>query len=360
MLATRRITVRRSAALVCTRSARRAFSHSSPQYHSAVLAQETVPREVATEDWHRAKSAALLDPCDYIRSMPSKNVRGSLVAALNTWLHIPRKSQQLIEEIIQLLHDASLILDDIQDNSPIRRGKPAVHTIFGPSQAINSANFMFVRAVQTSRFLHNPHAAATLLEELENLYLGQGQDLAWKFQLHCPTRDEYLEMVDNKTGGMFRMLIRLMSGEAATKHGASLERLWFLMGRFFQVRDDYMNLKSGLYAEQKGTCEDLDEGKFSFPIVCCLEKEQYRNHLLSVFRQRPSGLEGVAQPLSLEMKRFILNCLERSGSLTQTLTFAKQLEDELNAEILRLEETIAVPNQMIHMLVESLSVSDLE
>ncbi|CBF87199.1 hypothetical protein AN2611.2 [Aspergillus nidulans FGSC A4] len=168
------------------------------------------------------------------------------------------------------------------DCSPKRRGQPATHVLFGHSQAINSANYMFIQAVRATRSFHNPEAMDILLEELENLYLGQSWDLQWKYNLTCPSIDDYTNMIDNKTGGMFRLLLRLLQNEAGPGGGYGcdqapglsllLDRLTTQFGRFFQIRDDYMNLRNSSYAQQKGCCEDLDEGKFSYPIVYCAAK----------------------------------------------------------------------------------------
>jgi ophiobolin F synthase len=190
-----------------------------------------------------------------------------LIEALNVCFQAPQNSVKAVEQLIRLLHNASLILNDIEVNSPLRRGKAATHLIFGQSQAINSTNFMLVRVVQEARKLSNSQAVDILLQELERLYLGQSWDLFWKHNLISPTEKAYINMVDSKTGGMFRMLLRLMDGESGHVAKCDVERLVqlvVLLGRFFQVRDDYMNLRSGIYAEQKGFCEDLDEGKFSY------------------------------------------------------------------------------------------------
>lgn len=66
---------------------------------------------------------------------------------LNTWLHVPPTSIKTITSIANTLPNASLILDDLQENSPLRRGFPSAHVLFSPAQSINSATFMFVRAV---------------------------------------------------------------------------------------------------------------------------------------------------------------------------------------------------------------------
>jgi ophiobolin F synthase len=314
------------------------------------------PSHVNSYSWSQSDSSVILAPCEYLKTMPSKGIRKSLIDALNDWFHIPKASIKIIEEIIRLLHDASLILDDIEDNSPLRRGKPAVHTIFGHSQAINSANFMFVQAVTASRQLRSQKAVDILLDDLERLYVGQSFDLNWKYTLHCPTEEEYLSMIDNKTGGMFRMLTGLIRAEKDSYPGVSFDALLILFGRFFQVRDDYMNLASEQYSDQKGFCEDFDEGKFSYPIVHCLQHSpQARSQILGIFRQRPTALGGNHEPLSVECKMHLLDCLKASSSLEATLAYVNRLEDELESEIDRLEALTGEENPMLRLLLKRLS-----
>jgi geranylgeranyl pyrophosphate synthase len=82
-------------------------------------------------------------------------------------------------------------------------------------------------------------------DELSNLHRGQSFDLHWRHHARCPTTEEYIMMVDNKTGGLFRLMLRLMEAEAPTSNpNPSLARLLTLVGRYYQIRDDYLNLTS--------------------------------------------------------------------------------------------------------------------
>ncbi|OMP86939.1 Geranylgeranyl pyrophosphate synthase, partial [Diplodia seriata] len=308
---------------------------------------------------YKPSSLVMEAPAKYITSMPSKGVRSVLIEALNTWLHVPPAALSTITSIVDMLHNASLILDDLEDNSPLRRGLPAAHTIFGQAQSINSANFLFVRAMQEVARKLSPAALAVVLEELEGLYLGQSWDLYWKHSLVCPSEAEYINMVDHKTGGMFRMLLRLMEAESRLPPAArsalpDFQRLTLLFGRFFQIRDDYMNF--GDYAAQKGFCEDLDEGKFSFPVVHCLEHHaEYRSHILGVFRQRPTAATSSASPLSRESKQHLIGCLEKAGSFEKTLDCLREVEMELEAEIEKVEQLTQERNPMLRLCVVRLS-----
>jgi geranylgeranyl diphosphate synthase type 3 len=127
-----------------------------------------------------------------------------------------------------MLHTASLLVDDVEDSSLLRRGLPVAHSIFGTAQTINSANYVYFLALQELFKLDElrdkeggngkPRGEAVRIysEELINLHRGQGMDLYWRDTLTVPTEADYLEMVRNKTGGLFRLAVRLMQAESAS------------------------------------------------------------------------------------------------------------------------------------------------
>ncbi|KAH8803528.1 geranylgeranyl pyrophosphate synthase [Xylogone sp. PMI_703] len=300
---------------------------------------------VVKNHWYKPGNAAIVAPSQYICGMPSKGVRSTLIDGLDTWFQVPSESLEVVEEVVNLLHNASLLLDDIEDNSPLRRGSPAAHTIF----------------VQKARKFSNPDAVDMLLEELEHLYLGQSWDLYWKYNLSCPTEKEYLNMIDNKTGGMFRMLLKLMQAESPSTFFSNFDHLMFLLGRFFQIRDDYMNLQSGYYSDQKGFCEDLDEGKFSYPIVYCLEHHpKFKDHIIGIFRQRPTFTNQIITPLSHESKMHIIEILKSTGTLKAVLKHLQQIEADIEAQLDRLEAVTGEKNPILRLLLIRLSMKFIQ
>lgn len=108
-------------------------------------------------------------------------------------------------------------VDDVEDSSILRRGIPVAHSIFGTAQTINSANYVYFGALQELLKLRNPRAIQIYTDELCNLHRGQGMDLFWRDTLTCPTEEDYLEMVGNKTGGLFRLAVKLMQAESSSK-----------------------------------------------------------------------------------------------------------------------------------------------
>lgn len=106
-------------------------------------------------------------------------------------------------------------VDDVEDNSTLRRGIPVTHSIFGTAQTINSANYVYFGALQELLKLGNPRTIPIYTDELCNLHRGQGMDLFWRDTLTCPSEDDYLQMVGNKTGGLFRLAVKLMQAESS-------------------------------------------------------------------------------------------------------------------------------------------------
>lgn len=265
--------------------------------------------------WSSAKERSLLEPYAYLASRPGKEIRSKLIDAFNFWLKVPEEHLSKVRKVVEMLHNASLLMDDVEDNSDLRRGMPVAHKVYGTPQVLNSANYVYflvfreieamgqgeVHASSGSQSQQHPRLTSQspagtkatrserlLIDEMINLHRGQGLDLLWRDTLQCPTEEEYVEMVRNKTGGLLRIAGGLMmiwsaayaakdaagntdsarSSEAQSKPTApDLLPLLDLIGLLFQIRDDYMNLDSDAYALNKGFAEDLTEGKFSFPMI---------------------------------------------------------------------------------------------
>lgn len=247
---------------------------------------------------------------NHVAALPSKGVREKLIKAFNSWYQVPNGSLDCILKAIRMLHTASLLIDDIQDSSELRRGSPAAHTIYGVPQTINSANYMYFKALEELQALKSPQVVTVFAQELLQLHLGQGMDLWWRDMLQCPAEAEYLDMVTKKTGGLFRLALRLLACESSRPPIEELViPLVEKLGVAFQIRDDYQNLVSSIYRDQKGTCEDFTEGKFSYPVIHCIRSSRNGSQLLSLLKLKSTRNE---------VKTMALKCVEESGSLEVT------------------------------------------
>ncbi|KAJ5511086.1 hypothetical protein N7453_003189 [Penicillium expansum] len=306
--------------------------------------------------WSKLPAQPVLNPYAYINSLPSKNVRQTLIAALNSWYKVPVKSLLIIEGAVNFLHNSSLLLDDIQDGSVLRRGRPVAHQIFGVGQTINTATYLMNEALSLIQML-SPSAVTvyTGADEMRNLQLGQGRDLHWSYHTHVPTPAQYIGMVDGKTGGLFRLISRLMRSEATTNSDLDISQFATLLGRHFQIRDDYQNLQSEDYTKNKGFCDDLDEGKLSFPIIVSMQSPGFSNTALSsIFKGSQKG-----ETLTLEMKQYILEEITARGAFTETKAVLRKLHTELLRLLVETEKLAGgIENWALRLLIMKLDLGD--
>ncbi|KAK6488810.1 geranylgeranyl pyrophosphate synthase [Huso huso] len=291
------------------------------------------------DDKGAASERILLEPYKYLLQLPGKQVRTKLSQAFNHWLNVPEDKIQVIIEVTEMLHNASLLIDDIEDNSKLRRGFPVAHSIYGIPSVINSANYVYFLGLERVLTLQHPQAVHVFTRQLLELHRGQGLDIHWRDTYTCPTEQEYRNMVLQKTGGLFGLAVGLM--QLFSSYRRNLKPLLDTLGLFFQIRDDYANLSSKEYSENKSFCEDLTEGKFSFPTIhaiwTCPESTQVQN----ILRQRTENVD---------IKRYCVDYLEKVGSFAYT----RQTLRDLEAESYRLIEDLG-GNPELESLMQQLS-----
>lgn len=291
----------------------------------------------------------VLEPYNYLEGIPSNNnnIRSTFLNAFNElYYHIENEELLLkIGEVISIFHNSSLLIDDIEDDSNFRRGFPAAHTKYGTPLTINCGNLMYFVALQKAQTdlpryynsINNGtidvkdlsfHILQILLDEMLNLHHGQGLDIYWRdngiyTRDHLPKIEEYLQMIMNKTGGLFRLSVKLLELFSTTFKSSSVIPLANLLGIIYQIRDDYLNLVDLNYSHMKGyTGEDLIEGKLSLPILHCLQTYSNQSPVYKVLYELKDADERKKNPkLIQDSIEFMKN---NSKSLEFTLCLIRQ------------------------------------
>lgn len=212
--------------------------------------------------------------------------------------------------LVEFCHNASLIHDDIEDSSDKRRGKPAIHLIYGTDTAINSGSFLYFLPLACLEAGVSEFSAETKCDIRETwglymrkLHLGQAMDITWHRDFYSlPEIPEYEEMCRNKTGCLAGMAAALavncvrdcpdagrrdLSDNVAGKLEEGAEKL----GVGFQILDDVRNLCAGVPGKKRG--DDIVEGKKSLPVLLYLHKfPEKREFTASCFHAaRSAGTE---------------------------------------------------------------------
>ncbi|KAK3590946.1 hypothetical protein CHS0354_034516 [Potamilus streckersoni] len=191
------------------------------------------------------------------------------------------------------------------------------HKIYGVPHTINSANYVYFLGLEKALKLDHPEVTKVFTEQILELHRGQGMDIYWRDTVCCPSEEQYKIMVIRKTGGLFGLAVRSMQLFSANK--SDFKPLLDTLGLYFQIRDDYANLYSEEYETNKSYCEDLTEGKFSFPLIHAILSDPEDNQVLSILRQRTTDNN---------VKKYCVQLLEKKGSFEYTRQILIQLEDK--------------------------------
>ncbi|CAH8436530.1 unnamed protein product [Dicrocoelium dendriticum] len=278
---------------------------------------DAVPNELPGENIMSTIESVLIEPYEYLAKNAGKEIRDELIFAFNHWLQVPEKYINVISDIVRMLHNASLIIDDIEDQSNLRRGKPAAHCVFGTASSLNSANYVYFLALNKLNELNHPDAVSIFTEQMLELHRGQGMDIFWRSYFRCPSESEYKAMAIRKTGGLFGLGLRLM--QLFSENKTDFSELLEYLGLIFQIRDDYANLVDTSYHKSKTYADDLTEGKFSFPIVYSIQSFPQDNQVSSILFQRTSNFS---------VKQQCVRHMAELGALDYTVSTLFSLEQK--------------------------------
>lgn len=222
---------------------------------------------------------------------------------------------------LELLHNAFLVHDDLEDESQERRGSPTLHLRHGAPLAINAGDALAVMSLRP--LIHNvstlgSRLALRILEEAERMAResveGQALELWWR-QHHVVELSEadYLRMVLKKTCWYTSIYPMRVGAIIGTRDGVELDRylhFGFFVGAAFQIQDDLLNLVGDEARYGKELNGDIWEGKRTLMLI----------HLLNVMKS--SERDRLCQVLGMsraertqEQVRWIRKCMDRYGSI---------------------------------------------
>lgn len=210
---------------------------------------------------------------------------------------------------IEIIHNASLICDDIEDKSENRRGLPCTYKIYGTDVALNCGNFLYFLPLKIINDLPIPQdyiskILKTYSEEMILLHLGQCTDIVWNnSKAHIPREDQYLRMVFNKTSVLARMAVKFALNyyNYEGKIAQELIRYAEQIGVSFQIMDDILNLESLEYGKGRSYLgEDITEGKRTIIVIRAISQAPHKaERLKEILTMRTSDPAMVDEALDI-------------------------------------------------------------
>lgn len=232
---------------------------------------------------------------------------------------------------VELIHNFSLVHDDIQDGDAIRHGRPTAWKVVGQPQAINLGNFLYARGIgqlADCSLPGAPTALRLLVDAIERMVEGQWSDIAFETAAQV-TEQEYLAMVAGKTGA----LLGAAAGIGAALAGAdsrlveAFRRWGELLGLAFQVRDDYIGTWGDPNATGKSASSDIVRRKRTLPVVYALAAGE-TDTLSAYYAERDGGGSSGLTPEAVAELLATRGAREHTDALARRL--AAQADDALH------------------------------
>ncbi|ABR54960.1 Polyprenyl synthetase [Methanococcus vannielii SB] len=204
---------------------------------------------------------------------------------------------------VELIHNYTLIHDDIMDNDDERRGKPTVHIVYGEPTAILAGDLLYAKAFEALSNIGDSKKALEVLKVLSKacVEVCEGQTDDMEFENEFPTLEEYLSMISKKTGALIVAPIEIgaIMAECSSEEREALYNYAKRIGMTFQIQDDVLDLIGDQKTIGKPVGSDILEGKKTIIVIHAIENlpNDKKERLLQILGNKNASKEEIAEAI---------------------------------------------------------------
>jgi octaprenyl-diphosphate synthase len=273
---------------------------------------------------------------EYIVAGGGKRLRPLLVFLSAQALGANSRSELTIDlaATVELIHTATLLHDDVVDESALRRGRATSNAEFGNAASVLVGDFLYSRAFQVMVGTGKMRVLELISEATNRIAEGEVMQLMALGNLEL-TEDDYMQVIEAKTAKLFEAAGALgaIAAGASSDNERSLAEYARRLGVAFQIADDVLDYRGDAQTLGKSLGDDLSEGKLTLPIILTLQRgsERHKTLLRTV----------LSAPHAIAPSHFhdVMTALEECGALDESLARAEREADAAAAEIAHLPDS---------------------
>ena len=262
----------------------------------------------------------------YIQTSGGKRLRPAVLLMAARLSGYQGDRSVLYASVVEFIHTATLVHDDIIDEAKTRRGRPAANTQWGNSKCVLAGDWLYMQAFKSAVQERNFRILDVLIELTQQMV--EGELLQMEKLGKCISLDEHFDLIYRKTACLFSVCMRLgaILGGATPEQEDQVARYGRDLGMAFQIVDDVLDLTASENVLGKPVASDLREGKVTMAVIHALERctGEERNRIATVVEQR--AFNGVTHGE-------ILAILERYGSLDSATARAMEYAESARKSI---------------------------
>lgn len=274
------------------------------------------------------------DVCEYLISSGGKRLRPMLTLLSARMFGYTKTEHIKLALAVEFMHTATLLHDDVVDESDLRRGKKTARKVWGNQTSILVGDFLLGQAfkamvdVGSLEALSILSSAAVLISEGEVMQLNAAQNIQ-------TTIDIYLKIIEAKTAILFAAACEIgpIIAEKNEMEREAMKNYGLYLGMAFQLVDDALDYGGNSHILGKNIGDDFREGKVTWPIIACYEKaDDCEKEFI-----KQAIEDGCNDDLALEK---ILFLIQKYNSISHTLDMAKFYGDKAKSSLSNLKESV--------------------
>jgi octaprenyl-diphosphate synthase len=305
------------------------MNHSSTRAETALLQSDIGPVFDLCESEMASVNALIRDSLDsnvvlirqiaeYIINSGGKRLRPMLVILATQACGYQGDHHTRLAAIIEFIHTATLLHDDVVDESDLRRGKQSAHAVWGNAASVLVGDFLYSRSFQMMVDIDSMHLMKILSNATNTIAEGEVEQL---LNMHDPdvSRERYFSVIEKKTAKLFEAACQLgavLAGRPELQ--PSLAEFGRKLGTAFQVADDVLDYTADAATMGKNSGDDLAEGKPTLPLILCREQ--------ATDAERKIIDDAIVQGDLGQLER-IITMIRTGGALEQAMQQARDCAD---------------------------------
>ncbi|TVU92804.1 polyprenyl synthetase family protein [Lactobacillus gasseri] len=233
---------------------------------------------------------------------------------------------QKIATSIETLHNATLIHDDIIDESSMRHGRPSIQTKYGKHIAVYAGDYLFALSLTLlSENAQSLHSVIADGKTMQNILVGETEQYNNAFNINISEK-EYLDQIKGKTGVLFGLACFIGAYESGIKVTKALKAKKFgeYLGQAFQLRDDILDYTTTSSTFKKPVLLDVKDGIYSGPLIFALQNDD-NNHLHELVK--------MGKDLTQDQLHEIENLVNHLGGVERAQKLADQYTEKALASL---------------------------
>jgi octaprenyl-diphosphate synthase len=251
---------------------------------------------------------AITEIGEYLRGGGGKRIRPALLLLAAKLFNYEGRGAIRLGAVVEIIHTATLVHDDIIDEAQTRRGRPAANTQWGNPKCVLAGDWLYMQAFKIAVQERNFRILDTLIELTQQMV--EGELLQMEKLGKLISLEEHFDLIYRKTACLFSVCMRMggILGGASPEQEESLSRYGLDLGMAFQIVDDVLDLTASENVLGKPVASDLREGKVTMAVIHALERCTPRERKLVETVVLERAFDGVTHGQ-------VLDILNRYGSL---------------------------------------------